>query len=71
MLWMVKVMLEDNVKARDMRPDGSYELRHPREGERRVESQQVFLELAARREATVRTVAKKRGFFKRLFARRK
>ena len=70
-LWMVKVMLEDNVKARDMRPDGSYELRHPREGERRVESQQVFLELAARREAMVKTVVKKKGFFAKLFARRK
>ncbi len=70
-LWMVKVMLEDNVKARDMRPDGSYELRYPREGERRVESQQVFLELAARRETMMKTVTKKKSFFARLFTRRK
>ncbi len=41
---ILSVSLEDNVKARMLRPDGSYERRAILPGEPAVEAQQVFLE---------------------------
>lgn len=41
---VLKVNLGDNVKARELRPDGTYVKRAPREGEKRVHSQRWFME---------------------------
>jgi len=41
---ILDVLLADNVKARVLRPDGSYERRTVLPGEPRVDSQQIFLE---------------------------
>ncbi|MDC7951109.1 polyphosphate kinase 1 [Methanomassiliicoccaceae archaeon COG_1] len=41
---ILKVNLGDNVKARELRPDGTYVKRAPREGEKRVRSQRWFME---------------------------
>lgn len=41
---VLKVNLGDNVKARELRPDGTYVKRAPREGEKRVRSQRWFME---------------------------
>ena len=43
---ILKTVLADNVKARELLPDGSYRRVVPAEGEPRVRSQQRFLELA-------------------------
>jgi polyphosphate kinase len=43
---ILKTTLADNVKARELLPDGSYRRVVPAEGEPRVRSQQRFLELA-------------------------
>ncbi len=40
---ILDVLLTDNVKARVLRPDGSYERRRILPGEERVEAQQIFL----------------------------
>jgi polyphosphate kinase len=40
---IMDVLLADNVKARMLRPDGSYERRSVLPGEQRVDSQQIFL----------------------------
>ncbi len=41
---ILDVHLADNVKARELRADGTYERRRPLPGEPRVEAQHVFLE---------------------------
>jgi polyphosphate kinase len=43
---ILDVLLEDNTKARFMRPDGRYECRVPQADEPHIEAQQVFLEEA-------------------------
>ena len=43
---ILQVSLNDNVKARQMQPDGSYRLIHPAESEKPLRSQEYFLGLA-------------------------
>ncbi|MBI5516130.1 MAG: polyphosphate kinase 1 [Deltaproteobacteria bacterium] len=49
---VLRTMLADTVKARVMRPDGSYERRAPVPGEAPVRSQQRFMDLARERART-------------------
>jgi polyphosphate kinase len=44
---VLAISLADNVKAREMQPDGTYRRVQPAPGEAAVRSQQRFLELAA------------------------
>lgn len=46
---ILATMLNDNVKARIMRADGTYEKRTPSEGEAPIRSQQKFMEMAKER----------------------
>jgi len=46
---ILQTYLDDNVKARVMRSDGSYVRVHPEEGEERVDSQRVLMEASAKR----------------------
>jgi polyphosphate kinase len=46
---VLETYLQDNQRARVMRPDGTYERRAPREGEAPVDSQRTLLEAAAHR----------------------
>ncbi len=43
------VLMADNVKARALRPDGTYERCHPGRGEPAIDSQAYFLDQARRR----------------------
>ncbi len=43
------LMMSDNVRARALRPDGTWERLHPGRGESRIDSQEIFLEQARRR----------------------
>jgi polyphosphate kinase len=48
---ILETCLADNVKARELLPDGTYRRVLPKAGQRRVRSQEVFLEIAARNTA--------------------
>jgi len=48
---ILETCLADNVKARELLPDGTYRRVLPKPGQRRVRSQEVFLEVAARNTA--------------------
>lgn len=43
---ILNTYLKDNVKAWSLKPDGSYERRHPTSGQPEIRSQQKFIELA-------------------------
>jgi len=45
----IDIYFADNSHARDLRPDGSWERRHPAEGEERIDAQALLIERSARR----------------------
>ncbi|MFO0930888.1 MAG: polyphosphate kinase 1 [Gemmataceae bacterium] len=53
---ILSISLQDNVKASELLPDGSYRRVQPAEGQPRVRSQEKFLELAAQQ--TARMIAR-------------
>jgi polyphosphate kinase len=48
---ILPVYLADNVKARELRPDGSYERRHPATGEASHQAQLTFRQMARKSQA--------------------
>jgi polyphosphate kinase len=59
----LETQLRDNVKAREMRPDGSYVRRTPAEGEAPLRAQVRFME-AARERARASTLGLSAGPFR-------
>jgi polyphosphate kinase len=58
---VLRTTLSDNVKARELRADGSYERVRPKAGEAPLRSQQRFLELAEEAAARLQTAAQPGG----------
>ncbi len=56
---ILHVSMADNVKARELLPDGSYRRVQPSEGQPRIRSQERFLELAAQHSARMKEMLPK------------
>ena len=68
-LEMLDTYLMDNVKARDLMPDGQYVLRAPQPGEPARQAQQIFMQQAVRR-AYARPAGGRVPWWRRIFARK-